>query len=290
MASCPVTCRDYHADPTLLPRVLPLLDAAFPGFAGRESLARRHGLRWEDCSTPFVEEEGGSVVAHVGLLALPLVVEGRRIVAGGLHAVATRSDRRGRGLARALLAEAVAEGRRRHETLLLCASVPGLYREAGFRVVPESRFVLDAPPPAGRDEWRPLDCDDPADLARLHRLLDERAPVSGRLGVVAERDVFLFDAARSPLACFPDLDLVAWMARDGTTLRIHDLLAREVPSLPELVGRIAGPIDRVEVAFTPDRLGAGFVPAPTEPDDLLMALGPFVDEGAEVRLAEGGRC
>jgi predicted N-acetyltransferase YhbS len=271
--------------------LLALLDDAFPGFAESERIARGRGLRWEDCSTPFVVEEAGAVVAHVGVLELPLVVDGREILAGGVHAVATRVERRGRGHMRELMEEALLHCEGRYETLVLTAGTPDVYAKFGFRAVTEHRFVLDAPPPVGTDAWRPLDLAAPSDLSLLHRLLRERSSVSNVLGVVRELPVFLFDTTRASLAYFPALDAIVWFTRKDGTLRLHDVVARDIPPLGEILARVSGPLSRVECGFAPDRLDASFRAAPWlfDGEEHLMVRGPFVESGPAT-LPRSARC
>ena len=64
----------------------------FTGFGKTEAAARAMHMRWEDCSTPFVAEEDGRVIAHAGVLEIPLVIAGRERVVAGMHARAPLQD------------------------------------------------------------------------------------------------------------------------------------------------------------------------------------------------------
>lgn len=66
---------------------LNLLVASFPGI-------RANIIRWETLgyfSIPFLQEENGEPVFHVGFLEYPIFIEGRQCKAGTLHAVCTTS-------------------------------------------------------------------------------------------------------------------------------------------------------------------------------------------------------
>jgi predicted N-acetyltransferase YhbS len=276
-------------------RVLRFLGEAFAGFGDTEATARRRGLRWEERSTPFLALEDGEVVAHVGLLSMTLVIDGVERSVGGIHAVATHPARRGRGHALRLLREAVAFGRGRHELLILTTRAPGLYRKAGFEVVPEHRFVYAPPPPRGEARGRWLDLEAPADLALLHGLLGARQPLSDRFGVGRGRDVFLFAAARAWLWWLPELGCAVWASRREGALVIHDLVAERVPTLERIMACAEGPFDRVVTEFRPDRLGPGFVAEPhvLDGDDHLMALGalaPALAGAGPIALPRSARC
>jgi predicted N-acetyltransferase YhbS len=276
--------------------VITLLSEAFPGFSETEVAARRHGLSWERCSTPFVIEDHGTVIAHVGLLEMTFAFDDVERRIGGIHAVAARESHRGLGHIRSLLEEAVAYGLERYDGLVLTAGVPPIYERFGFEVVPEHRFLCTDPPACGSDRGRELEWDDSNDLARLHRLLERRQPVSRRLGAVHERDVFLYTTARSRLRWLPELECVAWMSSRDGTLILHDLVAERVPTLAQLLSCLSGPVDRVIAEFCPDRLDAVFEPEPhvLDGDDFLMAHGTVLLDslrrGSPIAIARSSRC
>jgi len=285
--------RPWSGHPGLLRPVLDLLGRCFDGFTATESLARGHGLRWEECSTPFVVLDArGRPIAHVGVLELCLVLDGREEVVGGVHAVCTDPAHRRRGRFRALMEEAAAWCDGRYRTLVLTAGEPALYEPFGFRVFPEHLFAGGWRGAAGPNRFRELNRDEPADRALLHRLLAERTGVSLRLGVVRDRDVFLFDTARIPIRYSADLDLALVARRDGGTIRILDVVAREMPPLGEILEAAGEPAGRVEVCFPPDRLAFDLEPEPhvLDGDDHLMVRGPFLSEGAKAMLSPAARC
>ena len=246
----------YADEPALLERVFALLDTSFAGLAGHLRAIEPFGMRWGAVSTPFLWVNGDQVLAHVGVLEMALVVNGEEAAVGGIHAVCTHPDHRRRGHFRAVMEEATEWCEQRYAMTMLMASKTELYAPLGFRVLDEHRFVGDirrSVPPVGG--LRRLDLHDPADLRLLHRLLDEREPVSRVLGVVRERRVFLFNRAKQPVWYAEDLDAAFCYDVSGTTLRLYDLVARRVPTLEQVVSRIEESIERVEVYFVPDRLG-----------------------------------
>jgi predicted N-acetyltransferase YhbS len=270
--------RAYAEDPALLGRVFELLDLAFPhdGLSARERAARALGCRWDALSTPFVRFEGERAVSHVGLLEIPLVLEGREQVVGGIHGVATHPERRRRGLYRSVMEQALAFADARYSTLVLTTEEPYLYEPFGFRVIDEARFAGPCAQPATPARTRLLDRGTSSDLALLHRLLESRAPVSLRYGVVRDRVVFGFDEAHSPLRYAGDLDALLLYEVRETTLRLYDVVAREIPGLAEIAARVPEELTDVEVYFAPDRLRADLAPEPARLDGAyFMARGPF---------------
>jgi GNAT superfamily N-acetyltransferase len=182
----------YRDNPDLLRQIFELLDLAFPelSLSAQERAARPLGCHWEEISTPFVYWDGERPVSHVGVLEIPMVLEGREVRAGGVHAVCTHPDFRGRGLYKTLMSDVMRWCEGRYQTLVLTTSQPLLYEPFGFRVMPECRFrgVLPAAP-AGQG-MRKLDFGRARDVALLRRVLPDRAPVSLSLGIVREQAVF----------------------------------------------------------------------------------------------------
>ena len=128
---------------------------------------------------------------------------GRPVNVGSVHAVATRADRRRRGLCRRLMEEMLAYAEGRYETLVLTTENPQYYTPFGFRVLQEHRFTVRLRPRPRRDGLRVLDLAQESDVALLNRMLDERSPVSEVVGVGREKAVFFVNEGRRPLHYAP---------------------------------------------------------------------------------------
>ncbi len=174
--------RSYQFDATLGDRVFDLLEVVFPGVGAGRANGAAFGAAWESVSTPFVAERSGRIVAHVGLMPMPLHMRGRTLQCGGVHGVATDPDHRRRGYFRRLMEELLVDGSARFDTLILTTAHREYFEPFGFRVVPESVFRYRSPV-GGREPSRVLDLARPEDFTRMHGLLDERTPVSDVLGV-----------------------------------------------------------------------------------------------------------
>jgi predicted N-acetyltransferase YhbS len=296
--------RSYQADPTLGDRVFDLLDAVWPGVPLRAARAGAEGLGapWEEASTPFVVEDRGAVVSHVGLLPLPLFVGGREVVAGGVHGVATHPARRRRGHCRAIMDELLAWAEPRYETLVLTTAHPEYFQPFGFRVVSESAFARAVCRGRTSTRSRALDLGSADDRSIVRRLLGRRAPLSEILSAGREQAVWAFAEAGGALRYSAELDAVVAGETRGATLALFDVVAATVPSLQQVADSWPDPVEEVIAFFTPDRLATDFRP---EPHDLrgggrsmdvgvdntcLMARGPFVPPGAAVMLGRPARC
>jgi len=279
---------DYAGDPTLLRRVYELYEHAWPGLGAQAEGVRAWGMRWET-STPFLHCEADRVLSHVGVLEMNLVVGGRPMRVGGIHAIVTHPDHRRKGHMRALLEEAIAWCDGRFEALLLTTSEPALYEPFGFRCVPEHRFAGSLRG-SGGSGLRLLDRKSADDGALLLRLLDARAPVSRRLGIVRDRAIFLFDSAFWPLHYAESLDAVVICKVKEGTLRLYDVVAERMPPLDAVLELVPEPFELVEVYFAPDDPGdLAPEPEPLGPDDHLMVRGPWPADGPAM-LPVSARC
>lgn len=285
--------RSFAETPRLLETVFDLLDVVFSGIRAGAGEAERLGLDWAAASTPFIVMEGDAVISHVGVMEVPVVVDGRERLFAAVHAVATRPEHRRQGHYRACMADALAWLDERYETAMLTTDQNELYEPFGFRCLPECLWTGPMPEvaPSAALSRRRLDFDDPEDVHLLHRLLRERAPVSPRLGVVRELHGFAFYAASQPLWYLPELDVVLWYTATDEALILRDLVATEIPSLHAVLAYLPERPPTVRVEFTGDVFAPGLTPEPHQLDgnDWLMVRGPLAVEGQAVMLPRTSR-
>lgn len=302
----------YPPDPLFRASVIKLLGGIWkklpPGIAAAESL----GADWFSGSTPFVHWEDGQVVAHTGVLEIPLWLCGRPVAAAGIHAVCTHPQYRGRGYLRQTFLRALRFiDQRRYDLAVLWANDPAIYTRFGFIRCPESVFHGPVAPPAtgvtsrraAASPLRRLSLQRADDVEVLRARFGTRVPVSPRCGTVEPGWLALIDLSLWPqplpeLALSAELDCVIVYARRGRTLHLYDVIAKAMPSLSALVAATDGvaagatpgttpdapgaapdgPADSVVVYFSPEALAAPqLVPGPTPLGDFLMARGPKAD-------------
>ena len=261
--------RNYAEDPTLGDQVFALLESVFPGVGSGRGNGAQFGVPWESISTPFVVGDNGAVVAHVGLLSLPLFVMGRRTVVGAVDAVATDPAHRGRGLFRSLLHELIMFAEAHYPTLLLTTVHPEYFTPFGFRVVAESIFRAPAPrvaPSGARD----LDLRDPRDIALMKDRLRRRVPLSPVLGAADDAGVWAFYEFKSRIRYDGALHVAVIAERVDRTLKVFDVVAPVLPTLEDVV-RIAGePVDEVVVLHRPGTVPRRRSAADAPPPDAIL--------------------
>jgi predicted N-acetyltransferase YhbS len=187
--------QSFVENPTLSQQLFELLDVVFPdlGLSQIAHSVRALGTSWEAVSTPFMCLENGKAIAHVGVLELPLWIAGKPVTVGAIHGVCVHPDYRRRGYYRQCMTAALKYYRDRYQTLILTTGQPALYEPFGFRVMPEHAFTASCNSRSTHNGFRVLNLQAANDQQILHRLLQDRRPVSQILGVLPEETVFLFN-------------------------------------------------------------------------------------------------
>lgn len=284
----------YPSDPSLRAEALDLLGLMWTKLPGAVVRARGSGADWFEVSTPFLQSQAGRIVAHVGVLEIPMILDGQPRIVAGIHAVCTHPEQRGRGHMRAAMQRALAWADARYETALLWANDPGIYGRFGFCAREESMFVgpVQGGPASG---LRALTLEHPADVAFLRERLAARGSVSGSIatgepGWLALIDLALWTPGPS-LAYLPDLDCIVVYAVRERFLDLYDVIAREIPTLGDIAARLGEGIDTAIVYFSPDLLAApALVAEPTVLIDTLMVRGRWVAGERAFAFSPLSRC
>lgn len=223
-------------------------------------------------------DETGRCVANFSLFSMPLVIDGQPVRAVGYQSGAVRPGWRGRGLYRDLMQRAFAAAKADGcELELLLTDKPALYEAYGFRSVTEYDFKGQAPAPDhGIAAGRLLDLDSADDVALISRILKRRTPISASFAVADQSEMFLLNAVFDPeirLSHSAALDLVvAWQA-DETSVSILDLVAAEMPALPQILAVMGVSASEVTICFPPDQLDWAGEPVERKSYAGLMARG-----------------
>jgi GNAT superfamily N-acetyltransferase len=284
----------YPEDPALRSETLDLLGSIWTRLPSAVVRARACGVDWFEVSEPFVEHEAGKIVAHVGVLEIPVVLAGEARSIAGIHAVCSHPGYRGRGHMRAAMERALAWADARWQTAVLWANDPSIYGRFGFVAREESMFVGPVRGGPAR-ELRALTLDQPADVAFLRDQLAQRKPVSQRVaarepGWLALLDLALWTPGPS-LAYLPELECIVVYAVRERFLDLYDVIGPEIPTLADIAGCFGERIDTAVVYFSPDLLGApALVAEPTVLIDSLMVRGEWLQDDRAFAFSPLGRC
>ncbi len=284
-----MTATNPYRDASQRRALMALFEDGFPRLPAGIERARREGFAWEDGTQPFVVWEGEEAVGHVGVLEHRVRLDGRDVSTAGIHAVVTRSGHHRRGIARRLLEEALSWIDERYAIAKLGTDLPEVYAPHGFRPLALHRFAVEHR--GGEGRGRPLAA---AERARFLATCAERDPVSHRFasldpGWLLGIDLALQRRSLADLVVLEELDAVVDWELHGTTLRVHDVIARELPPLTDVL-RLAPPHERVELCFCPDRMAPAARAVPTPEAGVWMVRGDWPLEPsvpfAVSRLAE----
>jgi GNAT superfamily N-acetyltransferase len=262
--------------------VLRMFGRVWKGLPDKLEMARGMGYRWSEVSTAYLVED----LAHVGVMEVAGVLEGRQVAMAGVHAVGTDPSARGRGLGRQALQRALRHVDERVGTAFLTTSIPGWFEPMGFRVVPEHRFRVLRPLPWGQGApLRRLSAERPEDVALVRRLLEARIPPSQTLSLQEFGWFFVIDELLAhggfdTLWVADDLDVVVSWQRRGDRAELLDLVGAELPPLAEIAARLPGDLQGMDVLFCPDQLDVPTEPVPGAPDEtVLMVRGDWPVQG-----------
>jgi GNAT superfamily N-acetyltransferase len=241
----------FSADPTLIKQVFALLDVVFPGVPQVAQNARALGVSWESVSTPFVHIDGDRVISHVGVIEIPLVLHGKIVHAGSIHAVATHPSSRRRGYYGQLMEEILQHCAPRYKTLILTTEHPEYFQPFGFRYIQEHLFTVKPRRTGGRNGMRLMNMREANDIALLHRLLATREPVSNVVGVVQEKGIFCFNEGSRPLHYVPDLDVMVCLEHEGHDSEYSISSGRRYLYLHHCWNRCPSPLRKLQSALAP---------------------------------------
>jgi len=283
----------YTSNPELTEPLFDLLDTVFPGLRDAAAQLSKLGASWEAISTPWVAFENGRPISHVGVIEIPLILNGRPVTVGSVHAVATHPDHRRRGHYGRLMREVIADTAGHLDTLILTTENPEYYEPFGFRYLAEHEFTADVPLTDGPGKARVLRLGERADLDLVHRLLGTRDTLSNVVGVGAAQAVFLFNEARKTILYVDDLDVMVCAEEAGDHLHVYDVVGPRTPVFEDLRPYLPGPFGGVVFHYPPDRMHVDTVPRERVLDQdgpsYLMARGPFDTGGRPFTLPRSGR-
>ena len=243
---------------------LNLLEESFPRIKANILRCEKLGFPWN--SKPFLKEEKGEILSHVGFLEYPIQIDGKHHKAAALHAICTKTTYRGQGLASQLIQEALQWAEKWYEFVILFTEIPKFYEKLSFQSIQESRFHLMRKQPKGSKLLRPVVS--PQDNALLSSCFHHRAPLSNCLWVKENGDIAAFNTLFATYPTFwslhysPSINgMISYEIKDKT-LHLYDIISKELPSLDLILDHLPTAIDEIYFCFSPDRFTNAAIPEP----------------------------
>lgn len=241
---------------------------------------------WDPRYRPFSAFVDGECVASLCVYPSEMSVAGESKLGAQLLTVGTLPEYRSRGIQRELWDRASAWIRRECDFAFLFTddSAAGLYTRLGLRRQPEFSELIPCPQSAhpAPPRFQKLHLERDADFATIERLARARVMVSDRLGFWNPNLLlFMFLYFYQSWSYYlEDLDAVIVAEEATDRLRLHDVVASEMPRLSDLERFLAHfQKKEIEFLFCTDRLGAG--PAKKRPveDSVLFVSDDFALDG-----------
>lgn len=255
-----------------------LIESCFPGIKANIKRSEEVGFLWS--SKPFLKEENGECVSHVGFLEYPLLIDKRQYKVGALHAICTHTDYRNQGLASALIQEVLKWANERYEFVVLFTEIPQFYEKLSFQCIQEYRFHIPCQHIAGSHTLTPVVS--PKDNSLFIRLFEERAPISNHVWMKDHGFIACFNALFATSPTYWSLYYSASMngfisyQLENKTLHLFDIIADKIPSLDQILQHFPTPIEQIYFYFSPDLLTNSATPEPYLYDHgHLMVYGNF---------------
>jgi predicted N-acetyltransferase YhbS len=227
---------------------------------------------WHPGYEVFAIEEDGEILCTAGRERMHLVVDGAELRGYQLGAVATREDRRGRGLSRRLLTRILGEADAARLPVILFANkrVLDFYPRFGFTRIMQKRFTAPVEiEPAGH--LAPLlDPHEPGDRARLAELC-RRAHAPGT--AFSARDYYptlLWHLIDKPMPVYrlDEVGAAVVASVAGDRLVLHDVIATRPFDLSPVLPRLtAARVRLLEFGFGPERWWPAARPSPDDDID-----------------------
>jgi GNAT superfamily N-acetyltransferase len=243
------------------------------------SFRRPFGLcGWSKGYRAFAIFRGDEIIANASLQRMDVIIDGHVRTGWQFGAVGVLPDLRGRGLQRELL-QSVLDQIPTGDFVFLFANeeVLDFYPLFGFRRVTESLFGADHSVQPGCAGLRRLSIDSIDDRRLLERIAATTRPVTERFGARNYGGVLFWYWANFHGQDFyyhQGDDAIVIAEHDLEVLRILDVLAsKDIDLKSYFPDMVAGPVDHIEFAFTPERYWPGAEPLHEYMESALFVLG-----------------
>jgi GNAT superfamily N-acetyltransferase len=241
---------------------------------------------WDNQYKPFSAFMDGECVASICVYPSEMKFDGARKKGAQLLTVGTLPEYRLRGIQREIWKRAHAWIKQECDFTFLFTdeSAAGFYEKLGLRKQPEYFETIRCPQPTIRAKLRfkRLNLEQDRDYEIIERLAREREMVSNRIGFLNPNLLlFMFLYVYQGWSYYlEDIDAVIVVEETKDRLRIHDIVARQMPKLSDIDSFLAQfKKDEIDFLFCTDLLGVNHSKKKTVKDSLLFVSDDFELEG-----------
>lgn len=283
---------NYSTDATLFERCINLIDSIFPGIKDVAMTGIKYNARWDKVSLPFVIEENGEIIAHLGIIPLDMIFNQKKVRVAAMHGICVKETFRGKGLFKKLMQEALIYVEKNFDASILFTDQPDLYKQYNFTVLPEYDFLVKTDTIIKiESDLRILSLDNAHDLRIMQNLLSNHLPLSNQLSLVNEATIFVLDNLQKKIYFSQRLNMIIIYEVIENNLYIKDILSQKPYKLSEIIALIPDNFNKIILQFCPDKFGDHIVtPILATPECSLMVSSNFNFGGEFLRYPESYRC
>jgi GNAT superfamily N-acetyltransferase len=241
---------------------------------------------WDNRYKPFSAFIHGECVASICVYPSEMRVGGVKRKGAQLLTVGTLPEYRLQGIQKEIWKRAHAWIRQECDFTFLFTdeSAAGFYQKLGLRRQPECFEAVRCPQPASHADlrFRKLNLEQDSEYAIIERLAKEREMVSNRIGFLNPNLLlFMFLYLYQRWSYYlEDIDTVIVVEETKDRLRIHDIVAKQMPRLSDIESFLAQfKKAEIDFLFCTDRLGVDHSKKRRVKDSLLFVSDDFELEG-----------
>ena len=241
---------------------------------------------WDNQYKPFSAFAGGECVASICVYPSEMRVDGVKRRGAQLLTVGTLPEYRLQGIQKEIWKRVRAwTGQECDFTFLFTdESAAGFYEKLDLRRQPEYSETVQCPQPAGHAElrYKKLNLEQDSEYAIIERLATEREMISNRIGFLNPNLLlFMFLYLYQGWSYYlEDIDTVIVVEETKDRVRIHDIVAKQMPKLSDIESFFAQfKKDEIDFLFCTDRLGVDRSNKRRVKDSLLFVSEDFELDG-----------
>ncbi len=287
---------DYNRDKNLFERCISFIDEIFPGCKEFALNGMHYGASWPGASIPFIIEDKGKIVAHVGVLPLIVVLNGNNHQTAAIHAVGVNPIHRGKGYFKQLMNEVMTYVKQHYESSFLMTQKPYLFRNYPYTtMLPEYDFLLKKSDfSSKKGDLRELNLDDLDDLALINKLLANRLPLSNQFCLIGKNAITLFilNSMYGKIGYSDRLNTIVLHQVIDNTLYLREIIAQNEHKLSDIIETIPESFSKVILQFCPDRFlnENEYTAVLARPENCVMVSPEFKFNGKYFRYPEIYSC
>ena len=283
---------NYANDPMLFERCINLIDSIFPGIKSVAMNGIKYNARWDKVSLPFIKENNGEVIAHIGIIPFDLMLNQKKQHVAAIHGICVKEEFRGKGLFKQLMQEVLKYIENNFDASLLFTDKPDLYKPYNFTILPEYDFILNSHNINKADsDLRILSLDNADDLKTMQDLLSDHLPISNQMSLINETTIFVLDNLNKNISFSNKLNAIILYEIINNTLYIKDIITKKQYRLSDIIELIPQNYDKIILQFCPDKFSEHtYTPILATPECSIMVSENFNFEGKYFRYPEPYRC